>query len=134
MTSTTVSVWLQECVSQLRQYDKSRIDRISVLINETAYLHDLDCAPFHVSHIFTDVDDLYCFFNTLLKQIMDQHAPIKHKTIKAKQLPYMNDILRKAINVKGHLRRKHNAMKTNSTWNKYRAQRNLVTMYSMNIL
>ena len=58
---------------------------------------------------------------------MDQHAPIKHKTFKAKQLPFMNNILRKAINVKGHLRRKHNSMKTNSTWNKYRAQRHLVT-------
>ena len=95
--------------------------------NETAYLHDLNCAPLHVSQIFTDVDDQYWFFNTLLKQIMDQHAPIKHKTVKTKQLPYMNNTLRKAINVKGHLRRKHNAMKTNSTWNKYRAQRNLVT-------
>ena len=69
--------------------------------NETAYLHDLNCAPLHVSHIFTDVDDQYCFFNTILKQIMDQHAPIKHKTVKTKQLPYMNNTLRKAINVKG---------------------------------
>ena len=91
----------------------------------TVYLHDLDCAPFHVSHIFTDVDDQYCFFNTLLKQIMDQRAPIKHKIVKAKQLPYMNNILRKANNVKGHLRRKHNAMKTNNTWNKYRAQKRI---------
>ena len=33
--------------------------------NDMAYLHDLACAPFHVSHIFTDVDDQYWFFNTL---------------------------------------------------------------------
>ena len=45
----------------------------------------------------------------------------------AKHLPFMNNRLRKAINVKGHLRRERNAMKTNSTGNKYRAQRNIVT-------
>ena len=66
-------------------------------LNHTVYLHDLDCAPFHLSHICTDVDDQYCFFNTPLKQIMDQDAPIKHKTVKAKQLPYMNNILRKLL-------------------------------------
>ena len=64
------------------------------------------------------------FFNTFLKQIMDQHASIK--TVKAKQSPFINNCAR-LVNVKGHLRRKHNDMKTNSTWNKYRVQRNQVT-------
>ena len=95
--------------------------------NEVMYLHDLECAPFHVSHIFTDIDDQYWFYNTMLKDIIDQHAPIKHRTGKAKQLPYMNNKLRKAINVKGHLRRRFNAMKTTSTGRNYRDQRNLVT-------
>ena len=95
--------------------------------NEVMYLHDLECAPFHVSHIFTDIDDQYWFYNTMLKDIIDQHAPIKHRTVKAKQLPYMNNKLRKATNVKGHLRRRFNAMKTTSTWRNYRDQRNLVT-------
>ena len=68
------------------------------------YLHDLECALFHVSHIFTDIVDQYWFYNTMLKDIIDQHAPIKRRTVKAKQLPHsINNKLRKAIHVKGQI-------------------------------
>ena len=96
------------------------------------YLHDVECAPFHVSHIFTDIDDQHWFYNTML--IIDQHAPIQHRTGKAKQLPYMNNTLGKDINVREHLRRRFNAMKTASTWRSYRDHRNLVTKFKRDSL
>ena len=95
--------------------------------NEELYLKDLQSAPFHVSNVFTDVDDQYWFYCKMLNEIIDQHAPLKKRTVQAKQLPYMNDALRKAINVKGSLRRRFNKTKSNYTWRKYRNQRNYVT-------
>ena len=94
--------------------------------NEDVYKQDLEIAPFHVSHIFDDVDDKMWFHNNLLANIIEKNAPMKQKTIKTKQLPYMNDQLRKAINVKANLRRKFHKIHNQQSWEKYRKQRNLV--------
>ena len=94
---------------------------------EESYLHDLRCAPLHVSSIFDDPDDQVWFHNTILKEIIDEHAPMKQKKLKQKQLPYMNGQLRRAINVKAMLRRKFNKHASNSNWLIYKSQRNYVT-------
>ena len=72
------------------------------------------------------MDDQVWFFNTLVRDIVDQYAPEKRKKVTCNPLPYMNSELRKAINVKAMLRRKYNRSKTNASWNKYRLQRNRV--------
>ena len=64
---------------------------------------------------------------TLLQEIVNEHAPIKQKTIKGNHLPYMNGELRRAINVKRMLKRKFTKCNSNMNWDKYRKQRNLVT-------
>ena len=94
--------------------------------NEVFYRNDLETAPFHVSNVFDDVDDQLWFHNTLLLDVIDKHAPKKQKTIKHKQLPYMNDRLRKAINVKAALRRKYQKFKSRESWQNFKKQRNLV--------
>ena len=45
--------------------------------NELDYLYQLSTAPFHVAEIFESVDDSYWFFNKLLTDIVDEHAPVK---------------------------------------------------------
>ncbi len=52
------------------------------------------------------------------------HALQKRTSRKAKQFPYMNDMLRKAINIKGMLRRKYGKMGNNVE--RFRIYRNLV--------
>ncbi len=47
--------------------------------SETAYLSDVDKAPFHVADIFDNVCDCYSFSMTLLQAIIDEHAPLKQK-------------------------------------------------------
>ena len=91
------------------------------------FLHALSVAPFHVSEIFDDVDDAYWMCSTLLQEIVNEHAPIKQKTIKGNHLPYMNGELRRAINVKRMLKRKFTKCNSNMNWDKYRKQRNIVT-------
>ena len=95
--------------------------------DETMVLHALSVAPFHVSEIFDDVDDAYWMCSTLLQEIVNEHAPIKQKTIKGNHLPYMNGELRRAINVKRMLKRKFTKCNSNMNWDKYRKQRNIVT-------
>ena len=75
-------------------------------IRRNYVLNALSVAPFHVSEIFDDVDDAYWMCSTLLQEIVNEHAPIKQKTIKGNHLPYMNGELRRAINVKRMLKRK----------------------------
>ena len=96
--------------------------------DETMFVHALSVAPFHVSEIFDEVDDAYWMCSTLLQEIVNEHAPIKQKTIKGNHLPYMNGELRRAINVKRMLKRKFTKCNSNMNWDKYRKQRNIVTV------
>ena len=93
----------------------------------TMFLHALSVAPFHVSEIFDEVDDAYWMCSILLQEIVNEHAPIKHKTIKGNHIPYMNGELSRAINVKRMVKRKFTKCNSNMNWDKYRKQRNIVT-------
>ena len=90
--------------------------------DDDKFNNDLSMAPFHVCEIFEDPSDQLWFQNKLLTEVIELHAPLKNKTVKIKQVPYMN----KAINVKAMLKRKFHRFKTSSAWNKYRCQRNYV--------
>lgn len=94
--------------------------------NENDYQASLQQTPFHICDIFDDVDDRVWVYNKLLTDTIEQHAPIKTRKIRGKSAPYMNDQLRRAINVKAMLKRKFNRLKTTEAWNRYKCQRNLV--------
>ena len=95
--------------------------------NEDDFTQDIAKAPFQVGEIFDDIDDKMWFYNNLLINVIETHAPMKRKLLKCKQVPYMNGKLRKAINVKAMLRRKFDKYRTDTAWFKYKAQRNLAT-------
>ena len=44
--------------------------------NEKEYVKDLYEAPFHVAEIFDSVDDSYWFCQSMIKDVIDKHAPI----------------------------------------------------------
>jgi len=71
-----------------------------------AFITDLNCLPMSTCNIFDDIDDSLWLHNKLLMEVIDQHAPLKTKTLKRPQVPYMNSNLRKNINIKEMLRRK----------------------------
>ena len=88
---------------------------------------DLQSAPFQLTEIFSDPDDCHWYFEKLFTDILDKHAPIKTKKVRAKQPPYMNSDLRKAALEKARLRRKYNRYPTKDNWESYRKQRNKTT-------
>ena len=92
--------------------------------NSDLFNKDLEKAPFHVSYCL-DTDDQCHFITTLYKQILEDHAPIKTKTIKTRQCPYMNSSWRRAVFKKHQLYNRFAKCRTRINWNLYRKQRNL---------
>ncbi len=84
------------------------------------YNYDLSCAPFHADGIFDGIDDSYWYCESLLKGIIDEHAPLKCKIVRHNQVPYMNSQLRRAINYMNKLTRRFEKYKNSSNWELYR--------------
>ena len=53
--------------------------------------------PFDVAYVFDDVDDIYWAHEVLITDVLNDHAPVKEKTVKTKQTQFMNPKLRKAV-------------------------------------
>lgn len=94
--------------------------------DESLFLYDLQCAPFHVADIFDDIEDRAWFTSNLLSFTLDSHAPMKKKWVKKKSAPFMNSALRKAIFSRNMAR--NNFMRFGkSHWDIFRRKRNSLT-------
>ena len=81
---------------------------------------DLQRAPLHIAGIFDDIDDSYWAYETLVREIVDEHAPQKQKYPKKESPPFMNSELRRAIYKKKMLFNKHKKYKGKTNWENYR--------------
>ena len=66
----------------------------------------------------------YGIFNDIVSQLLDKHAPLTRKHVRANDGPFMNKTLRKAIMRRSHLRKKYNENKNDSNLKLYKKQRN----------
>ncbi len=66
----------------------------------------------------------YWFVDRLLSAVINEHAPVKCKTITHSHVPYMNGELRRNINYKHMLKRKYCKNRTKVNWENYKKQRN----------
>ena len=66
----------------------------------------------------------YSSFETTFDRVLDKHAPIKKKYVRANDKPFMTRALRKATMLRSRLRNKFNENRTAENWNKFRKQRN----------
>ena len=96
--------------------------------DDELFKDDIASAPYHVRDIFDNFDDTYWFNHTLIKNVIDHHAPPKSKRTVEIPLPCMNSQLRKACHRKSMLRNKYfKCGRTQLLWEQYRKSRNLVT-------
>lgn len=65
--------------------------------NESNFKNDVEMLPFQVGKVFDDIDDQYWFQSTLLRDLIDSHAPIKLSNRKNEHIPYMTSNLRKEM-------------------------------------
>ena len=91
------------------------------------YRSDLQQIPFSVCEAFDDPSDALWAQNILIRDVLDQHAPLKTKTVRPFQPPFMNNILRKSIMNKARLRNRYKRTKSPIAWEQYRQQRNKTT-------
>ena len=52
-------------------------------------------------------DDSYSKLTEILSEVLDKHAPLKTKTIRSNQAPFMNKNLSKVIMTKSRIRNKY---------------------------
>ena len=88
---------------------------------------ELSHVPFHVAQIFDDIDDVYWAHEVLLRQVIDEHAPIKEKRPKRNPPPYMNSGYRRIIYKTREAKNAYNKNKTPENWKNYTKFRNLKT-------
>ena len=79
---------------------------------------ELSQVPFHVAKIFDDVDDIYWAHVTLLRQVVNEHAPLKEKVPKPNLPPYMNSRYRKNSYKPRQARKSYNKNRTRENWKK----------------
>ncbi len=95
--------------------------------NENDFKHEVGLIPFHICSIFTDVSDQYWAQSKLLTDVLDEHAPIKHRYLKEDHVPYMNSELRKAMYKRNMIKNKYRKDRTNKQlWAQYTTHRNKV--------
>ena len=109
------------------KYRKHILYRSYKRFNDECYLNDLQNLSFEKCLSTSSVNEQYDEFNSLYCDLLNRHAPIKSKTITKPAPPFMNGELRKAIYKKCMLRNKFYKYRDAQHWEKYRAQRNLVT-------
>jgi exonuclease III len=140
-TSRSIDVGLSDCHNMVyfstKQHVPKRGKRYVMYrsyknFNVENYNADLQKIPFHVGEIFDDFNDMYYFSQQLISEVMDEHAPVKHRVVKHNSLPYMNGDLRKLINVKNMLKRKYDKCSTKENWNAYRKSRNATVLLRKN--
>ena len=91
--------------------------------NEADFLCDISTAPFQVSDIFDDVEEMAWYTSQLLADIVNTHAPMKSKQVKCDSVPYMNSCLRKAIYARNMSRNKFRKF-GHKFWEENRRMRN----------
>ena len=89
------------------------------------FCNSISTAPFHVSEIFDDVEDMAWYTSKLLNDVIDEHAPMKRKLIKQESVPYMNGRLRKAM-YQRNMARNEFRIYGKQYWQENCRQRNLV--------
>ena len=62
---------------------------------------------------------------TISIKILDKHAPVLHKHIRANQVPYMNKALQKAVMTRSRYKNNYLKCRTVENRNIYKKQRNL---------
>ena len=67
----------------------------------------------------------YDIFDAIVLSVLNKHAPVKQKSVRANEGPFMTKALRKAIMNRTHLRNRYNKDRTDENKTAFKKQRNL---------
>ena len=106
-------------ITYLRSYISTKQKPINIVYRETnkinhdKFREDIKNLPLNEIERFPDT---LTGFVTLFKSIVDRHAPVKKKTVRGNNKPFMNSELGNAIKQKSKLRNKHNRLRTRESY------------------
>ena len=66
----------------------------------------------------------YGAFDKIVDNVLNDHVPLKKKTVRANDSPFMTKSLRKAIMTKSRLRNRYNKLRNDENWKAFKKQRN----------
>ena len=92
---------------------------------EDEYSADVSKIPETVCQIFDDPSDNYWALQLLLTDVINEHAPLKTTKVKAREVPFMNKRLKRAVREKTRTYNQYRKRPTPANWEQYRLQRNL---------
>ena len=95
--------------------------------DESRFRQELEKLPTQVGHAFDNVDDQYWTFTNMYSALLNEHAPLKTKTLKSRKIPYMHSELMKAIHTRNHYKNLYFKNRTSKAFELYRQNRNRVT-------
>ena len=97
----------------LKQKPTNIIYRDTKNINMDNFKNDISNLPLDELHRFSDS---YTGYVTLFKSVVDRHAPMKKKTIRGNNKPFMNLELSKATKTKSRIRNKYNKWRSRENY------------------
>ena len=105
-------------VISVRNYKQFQVDQFRA---------DITAAPFHVALVFEDKDDVLWAWNKLFKDICDLHAPTKRVKIRSQSSPWLNNDIRRKMNLRYKLFKRAVSTKDQEIYARYKKVRNEIT-------
>jgi hypothetical protein len=112
-------------ISVQRKYAKSVKYRSMKTLNNQDFVKDIVSEHLERCVDQDSVHNAWKMFQDGLSAVIDIHAPIKNKCVRAVRAPFMNSTLRKAIMHRNKLHNIYLKHKSAANWELYRMQRNL---------
>ena len=95
--------------------------------DEEAFLSDLRAVLWDSAYVFEEIDDIWSHWENLFKKVVDIHAPIKRRSLRNNNLPWIDLSIQRQIRVRNCLYKLFCRLPTNENWIAYKSQRNKVT-------
>ena len=95
--------------------------------NSDSFCRDLSQVPWSICEIFNDINDCYYAWYTLFMEIANEHAPIRTKKCKKRQVPWMNLEIKELMRQRDLIRRTASKQKKEIYFKLYKCLRNHLT-------
>ena len=96
-----------------------------IMCGHKKFTKDVDSIPAAVCEILDEYDNKSWCYHSMLNDVINKQADVKHNYLRKRSVPNMNNKLRKNTHRKSTLRHKY--YKWNALWGEYARQRNFVT-------
>ena len=89
--------------------------------------YDIECALWLVIETFDNIGDMTCAWETIYKDILNEHLSERRAKVRSNSLPWMNSHIRKAKNRGFKALNRAKETGTKESWDEYKKLRNEVT-------